>query len=106
MVIGVSCPYVRRYFKALASKGVPPVKDTYEDVSGKDRDAVTKGKLQVLHKQVYYRLYFQMELDQMRMNLYHSNNNRVNSSKDRILYRLNDLYFTGRCLYIIICCTT
>ena len=108
VAVGIySCPFVRRYFKALASKGVPPVKDTYEDVSGKDRDAVTKGKLQVLHKQVNCRLCSWMGLDQMRITLSHSNNNRVNSSKDRIFYRLNYLYFTEDAyMYIIVCRTT
>ena len=108
VVVGIySYPYVRRYFKALASKGVPPVKDTYEDVSGKDRDAVTKGKLQVLHKQVNCRLCSWMGLDQMRITLSHSSNNRANSSKNRIFYRLN--YYTSLVdayMYIIVCCTT
>lgn len=40
------------YFKALANKDVLPVKSTFEDVSGISHDAVTKGKLQVLHNQI------------------------------------------------------
>ena len=48
----ISITLVCSYFTALNSSKVPPVKERFEDVSQAEDSAVTKGKLQVLNKQV------------------------------------------------------